>query len=229
MKIGICDDDKKEREHVEALCHSLGYEETCSYTSGEELLRSPELSSLTLLFLDIEMGDINGIQIKDRLEHTSPATLIVFCTSHSELMEGAFGRNVIYFLTKPLSGHSVQIALNKASFFTKDFYRLRINQDTSLLCQNILYLHTEQKYTVFYTMDGTTASSRKSLKSWIEELDLLGFCPVSRSTVINLKYYTKTDEKHVYLCHDTILSVSRRYLPKLKERHDAYMLRVAGL
>ena len=36
MKIGICDDNKKEREHIEALCRDQGYEEILSYASGEE-------------------------------------------------------------------------------------------------------------------------------------------------------------------------------------------------
>lgn len=229
MKIGICDDNRKEREHIETLCRDLGYEQIHSYASGEELLESPELSSLTLLFLDIEMGGIGGIEIKNRLERSNSATFVVFCTSHSEMMGDAFGRNVIYFLTKPLSERSVQLVMNKASFFTKDYYRLKINDQTSLLCESILYLHTEQKHTVFHTKDNQFISSRRSLKSWLEELETLGFCPVSRSTVINLKHYVRADEKKVYLHHNIAISISRRFQPTLRENYDAYMLHVAGL
>lgn len=229
MNIGICDDNKKEREHIEALCRDQGYEQVHSYASGEELLLSPELSSLTLLFLDIEMGGIGGIEIKNRLERSNPATYIVFCTSHSEMMGDAFGRNVIYFLTKPLSERSVQLVMNKATFFTKDHYRLAINSKTSLLCENILYLHAEQKHTVFHTKDNKIVSSRRSLKSWLGELEALDFCPVSRSTAINLRHYVRADEKKVYLHQNTALSISRRFQPILREKYDAYMLHVAGL
>ncbi len=229
MKIGICDDNKKEREHIEALCRDQGYEEILSYASGEELLLSPDLSSLSLLFLDIEMGGVGGIEIKNRLETTNPATYIVFCTSHSEMMGDAFGRNVIYFLTKPLSERSVQIVMNKATFFTKDSYRLAVNSRVSLPCENILYLHAEQKHTVFHTKDNKIISSRRSLKNWLEELGALGFCPISRSTVINLRHYVRADENMVYLHQNTAVSISRRYQPVLREKCDAYMLHVAGL
>ena len=49
------------------------------------------------------------------------------------------------------------------------------------------------------------------------------FFSVSRSCVINLKYYKKTNGKQALLRGGIFVPVSRRYLPLLEKRHDAYM------
>ena len=171
------------------------------------------------------MTFISGIEIIERLVQVSPSTFIVFCTTHQELRPDAFGRNVISFLTKPLSKRSIEHCIQKASYLTRDFYAVSINEQTAIPCKDILYLHDEQKYTVFYTVDGLSFSTKKPLKNWIPELEELGFCPVSRSAVINLKYYVKIQGKQVQLYGGTTISVSRRYITLLKETFDAYMLR----
>lgn len=218
MKIGICDDQTIEAEIIKKYCQNLGYENIYLYTSGEDLLNSPELSSINLLFLDIKMRGISGIEVKNKLEQTNSSILIVFCTTHKELMQNAFGRNVISFLNKPCSRYSIEHCIKKAAHLTKEFYPVNISKTVAIPCGDIIYLHAEQKYTIFYTRKGETYSTRKPMKEWAMELDKFGFCPISRSSIINLKYYIKTQEKQILLCDNISLPVSRRYLPILKEK-----------
>lgn len=72
MKIGICDDNEMEREQLKKFCLKAGYDDTVFFSSGEELLEYEELTSLNLLFLDIEMEGPNGIEIKNNLWRLSP-------------------------------------------------------------------------------------------------------------------------------------------------------------
>lgn len=227
MKIGICDDIAEEREHIETLCHELGYSDLYLYASGEELLNSPELPSLTLLFLDIEMDGISGIEIKNKLELST--TFIVFCTTHQDKINSAFGRNVIFFLTKPLTKDAVNSVIRKAAFLSRDFFQIRLEDSDSIACRDILYLKTEQKYTVFHTIDKGNFSSRKPMKSWASELSELGFCPVSRSAVINLKYYQRQDKNLIFLRDGITIPISRRYLQLLKEANNSYAQHLMGL
>lgn len=229
MKIGICDDVAEARQQIMDLCRKLGYEDIFLFQSGEELIESPECSSLTLLFLDIEMNGMNGIEVKNILEQSCPFTLIIFYTTHQELMPDAFGRNVISFISKPFSEQSIKHSIEKASFLSRDFYPVKIDDKTAIPCKDILYLHAEQKYTIFYTEDGRSFTSRKSLKDWGKELDELGFCPVSRSAVINLKHYMKIYEKKIILYNNMSIPISRRYMNLLKQKFDTYMFRMLRL
>lgn len=229
MKIGICDDTAQDRTYIENICRDLGYTDIYLYSSGEELLQSPELSSLTLLFLDIKMSGMSGIEVKNQLELTVPSIMIVFCTNHKDSIEKAFGRNVIFFFTKPMVEREIKKVINKAALLSKRFYKLKIDDSHVILCQDVLYLKTEQKYTIFHTTDGKMISSREPLKKWLGILKDLGFCPVSRSAIINLNYYQKQEKQRVYLNDGSSVAVSRRCLQTLKEASELYKISVIGL
>ena len=226
MKIGLCDDQSDAREHLKKHCCKLGYQDIFMFSSGEELLQSPQLTSLDLVFLDIHMEGISGIEVKERLEGMSPATLIVFCSAHQERMMEAFGRNVLSFLGKPAKEGAIKKCIVHAAYLKMDIHPIEINKDIVVSCGDIVYLQAEQKYTVFYTKDGISHLTRKSLKNWIRELREFGFCPVSRSAVVNLKYLKKLlyhDKVVLLACGDSI-SISRNYREELKEQLDLYHL-----
>lgn len=224
MKIGICDDLAEEREHIKKYCENLGYTDISLYSSGEELLESPELESLNLLFLDIELNGIDGIRIKNTLEFSNPSIFVVFSTAHHELMPDAFGRNVISFLKKPYSESSIADCIKKVTYFNRQFYPITIEKEITIPCKDILYVHTEQKYSIFYTTDKKSYSSRKPLKEWVDILEEFGFCRISRSTIINFKYCKQIEENHVFLFEDISLPVSRRYLQSLRKKYINYIL-----
>ncbi len=224
MKIAICDDIIDERKRIHDYCRNLGYTNLVLYSCGEELLNSADFSSINLLFLDIEMDKINGIEVKNILERTNPSTFIVFTTTHHELMPEAFGRNVISFLTKPFTERSIKHCLNKATYLTKDFFPIIIDEQVSIPCQDILYLHSENKYTIFYTTDGNSISSRVSLVTWEGKLKEFGFCSISRSTIINLKHYKRTFQKNAILINEIKLPISRRCLQHLEDNLKSYMI-----
>ncbi len=190
------------------------------------MLNSPECVLITLLFLDIEMDDISGIEVKRILEQKNVHTFIVFNTMHQELMSEAFGCNVISFITKPFSKHMIQRSIEKAAFLTKDYFPIHLDEKVVLACGDILYLHAEDKYTIFYTLAGESFSTRKPLKEWCEELEELGFARVSRSAMINMKYYVAVHGKNVVLQQKTELPISRRYINPLKQQFQNYMLQM---
>lgn len=51
-----------------------------------------------LIFLDIEMPEMTGIEAKNKLAEIQPQAIIIFMTRHKEYMREAFGKNVYYFL-----------------------------------------------------------------------------------------------------------------------------------
>ena len=224
MKIGLCDDDLQIRTQLLILCKKLGYNDISQFESGEKLLSSNIYLSLTLLFLDIEMKDMTGIEVKNILEKSSPFTLIIFITSHNEQIKDAFGRNVISFISKPFSEISIRHNIEKAAYLSHNFLPVKIDDNIAVPCEEILYLCSEQKYSIFHTKNGNSFSSRKSMKEWAKELEEFNFCPISRSIIINLKHYKKIQEKKVILHNGISFPISRRYTNLLKQKFDEYVL-----
>lgn len=225
MRIGICDDCETDRILLKKICNQYGHTDIILYHSGEDLLADPNCSKLELLFLDIEMDGQNGLEVKNILELTNTFTLIVFCTSHTECVMDAFGANVISFLQKPFTDLIVERCLKKALYLRKDFYPVAITTDIISPCCNILYIHAEKKYSIFYSVDNSTILSRKSLQKLEEELSSLGFCSISRSYIVNLKHVKKIEKTTLFLSNHTTLTISRRYLSKIIDAYHQYQIR----
>lgn len=103
MIIGICDDDEIIREKIKENCLSTiekyDYNITLKeFSDGEEIFKEKILPDI--LILDIEMKNMDGIAVKNRLQNKQEAAFIIFVSSHDEMMPDAYGLNVIGFVTK---------------------------------------------------------------------------------------------------------------------------------
>lgn len=116
VKIAICDDEAIYRENTEKECRLYFQEKSQEITidffsSGNELLETENIYDI--LFLDIEMPDSDGISIKENFEKRRKNTRIIFLTSHTERVLEAFGKNVLFFLRKPLNRQEFIKAMDK--------------------------------------------------------------------------------------------------------------------
>ena len=225
MKIGICDDDRNTYDFIKHCCEKHGYEEIKLFFSGEDLLNDPDVSSLNLLFLDIEMSKMDGILVKNQLEQTFSLTYIIFCTSHAELMPDAFGKNVIFFLNKPLHEMAIEEGLRKAAFLINEQHIITINADSYVPIRDILYLSFEQKYTVFHLLRGRASLSHESLSNWLPKLIPYDFSSISRSEIVNLRHCIDIRKQTVLLREDIRLKISRRMLIPFKEAYHLFQIK----
>lgn len=226
MLIAICDDIKSERESIKNICCNLGETNILTFSSPEQLFTSEKLSSIDLLFLDIELGNssYNGIDVKNKLEYEFSNIFIVFCTSHDEMMPSAFGKNVLFFLKKPYSTSSIKSCMDRVNILNVDFHIIDVDPSHSLLCKDILYLNSNQKYTIFYNLNNSYYDSRESIVNWIKVLEKYNFCQISRSSIINLKHFVRLDSSSntIVLRNNITLKISRRFIKLFKEKLQAY-------
>ena len=75
------------------------------YESGIQVM---DCEKPDILILDIEMEHIDGLKVRDLLEQTDNEVLIIFCTSHDEIMSKAYGRNVTDFIKKPVREEEIE-------------------------------------------------------------------------------------------------------------------------
>src|SRR5277367_6709725 len=83
MRIGLVDDDASVRRAVGRMLRTYGY--SCStYESGESALVDPGISQMDCLVVDIQLGGINGFELRDRLRALGLLIPHVFITAHVE-------------------------------------------------------------------------------------------------------------------------------------------------
>jgi len=233
IRIGICDDEKYYRETIREYCAGYfdvrGLEYQCKeYSSGEELLQD---KGMDILFLDVEMAGIDGIQVKDFLQKERTETKIIFISSHEEAMADAFGRHVYGFLKKPLEyeqferkiGTIVTELEEENSFVLSgiwgDVKKIPVNK--------VSYIQADGKYTkIFLVDDEEYVFSDKCISRWKEELGTNNFGICHRSYLVNY-FYIKKIQDAVVLADGSQIPISRRRGKEFKENYKKYIWRKA--
>lgn len=224
MRIAICDDQKLYRDDIlkrlqDAFAgESLHFE---CFDSGEELLRSDVVSDF--LFLDIEMGEIDGIQVKEILEKQALKTRIIFLTSHQERMVEAFGENVIGFLTKPIQEAALGVIVKK---MRQAMQRELVTWEDAgktytVSAEDIRYIEAQDKYT-YVVLKDEKYLVRKSMKEWEEQLPERQFCRANRFYLVNLELFDKA-KGEITLGEEKRITLSRKNKETITEQYKRYL------
>lgn len=106
MRIAICDDDINCVNLIEEYIKECGNTdaECDAFPGGEELVRAyrDNAERYDVIFLDMEMIRLNGIETANHIRETDEHVIIVFITSHTEYMRESFQYAPFRFLVKPV-------------------------------------------------------------------------------------------------------------------------------
>lgn len=225
MRVCICDDERYERKTIRRLCEQFFEEEERSVViqeaeSADEVL--PLLAQTELLILDIEMPGMDGVSLKNCLQREQKSTMILFVTSHDEMMPEAFRMHVIGFVEKRHLETKLPRYLTVAcNLLGKD--KLLEGKYHS---RNVLMIHSEREYCKLFMKDGTTALVRSSIVQMSEKLSEYNFVRVSRGWMVNLGYIEKLSRKLVTVA-GTELPVSRSRALEVEKAYDEFCERNA--
>lgn len=234
--IGICDDEQVHRQHIRELCERFFENNPQShhyveFTSGEELLvyqeRSPGM--LHLLFLDIEMGGVDGIEVLRQVEDADWIWRIVFVSSHEEMVWDSFSIRTLEFARKPVAYPQIEKWIRTA---------IRENQENVLLeymdegvqkyiaLEDIYYLAAEGNYTQLHGRHHTSLQGDK-LKQWQQKTEDMPFVRIHKSYLINMLHVKKWEAGKVILESGVTLPIGRQYTKEAKEIYTSFVRKQA--
>lgn len=223
ITIGICDDMEVFRRDIREKCEKFFTENQLSYqciefASGEEIL-AYEGEQIQLLFLDIELGSISGIEVKTGLEKKDTVSKIVFVTGYDHYMRGAFGTKTLGFVDKPIKNSDVNRWLGRVleEIQADTVYEFEMNNEIFLVkLREIMYLESAGNYTYLYKR-GEKVLLCKQLKVCHEKLDVTCMLRIHKRYVINLLNVETWRIDKVLLTDGTKLSIGRKYREDAEE------------
>ncbi|KYG81567.1 LytTR family two component transcriptional regulator [Roseivirga ehrenbergii] len=212
------DDEPIALDIIESHANKIPFLELkASFTNAYQALEFLKTNSVDLLFLDVKMPDISGM---DFLKSLSKAPLVIFTTAYQEYALESYDFQTVDYLLKPFDFGRFLKAVNKASerleqkndqhLFLKtgyEYMRLEIAQ--------IKYAKAEGNYVKFVT-ESEQVLSRMTMQQAEDLLLPQGFLKTHRSFLVNKTFINKI-EKHQLSIGSEIIPISSIYYQLLVE------------
>lgn len=199
------------RIQLEKYCPHIG--NIYTFNSPLKALEEIELLKPDVVFLDIEMPELNGFQF---LEKLMPVPFsVVFITAYNEFAIKAFRFSALDYLVKPIYVNDLIEAVKKAAnlgkpseeqlnLFQRQMQAERINKIAIsslsgivfINLDDILYIEASSNYSILVLLDGEKVIVSKTLKDVQEILENRNFFRIHRQYIINLnkvKHFNKID------------------------------------
>ncbi len=226
MNIGICDDEEEilvslSRIITEIMCECKQDIQIYLYHSGEKLLKGNVI--LDILFLDIEMPEMDGIETGKRFIEQHGECKIIMSTSKTERFKEAFKINAFRFITKPFQKEEIKEALNdvvKTMLGIKklEVYKKRVRYE--ILEKDISYIMSVDSYVEIYVKE-EIFRSELSLNKLEEQLEPELFCRVNRQCIVNLGRIGLYKKGQIHIGENSI-KVSLRRKTEFEKRKIIY-------
>lgn len=113
MKILVVDDEKLASARVSRILGELGYDDITILNDSVEALEHITKNRYDLIFLDIQMPQISGLQLANRVLEIEPNTFIIFQTAYDKYAIEAFRVGGVDYILKPTSKDNIKEAIDK--------------------------------------------------------------------------------------------------------------------
>jgi len=227
LKCAVVDDEPIARRGLKNFIDKVDFLEFEGFAKDvDTLLQMLSETEIDLIFLDIEMPGISGIEFVK--EYTEKLPLIIFITAYQEFAVESYNLHAVDYLLKPTSFERFLDAANRAlEIWTihhskqgeKDFFFLRheglfkkiVKTDIAFISamQNYVHLHMEvgRPLMVHYSL--------KSIQSYLDD----NFIMIHKSYIVNLDYVEAVAANTVTLAGHGQVPIGRHYkaevVPKL--------------
>ena len=208
IRVLIADDEPGMRLILRKMLSRVdGFDLVGEATNGGELMDMYHQLKPQVVFLDVDMPVMNGVECANRIEDEDPSCILIFATAHEEYRRDAFDVYAFDYLEKPFRLERVTETLSRirermAALKTRPVLQtepeklkpkttgrmMLKHRDgvTFISVSDIVLIQREERSTVIYTADGNSYATSDTLAEMAEKLDADTFFRCHRSYIINL-------------------------------------------
>ena len=242
LNIIICDDDSsfsgKLKEDIYSLLDSLTEASQLDYSCdvvypAAQLLEYARTNHIDILFLDVEMPDMNGMKIAEYFFEHSKDTKIIFVSSFEEYVFYSIRFNPFRFIRKSNVSAELAEAVSSAVFdiLLSDKYLIFNGryEKFSIQISRILYV-TKEKHKNYMMVKCVNEEYRVrgTIHSIYEQLKDSFFVRVNSGTLVNMKYIFNISEDQLTLTDESRHGISRDLKKHLSSEYLRYIRHMNG-
>ena len=233
MRILICDDEQRSCQTVKEYIilnfdeNSEGVIET--FNSAKELVSFCLKNAPDILFLDIELGDMNGIDLAKYLRSEFPALIIVYITNHPNYVFSCFETEPLNFLRKPIDKNEFDKTFQRIVKKYKEPHRsIPIkwqNNSVYLEIKDICYIEGYNRHLVFHLYNGDCYEVVGKINEMYYFLKIHGFVKSHQGFIVNMLHIKDFGESEIHMKNGQTVLMSVRKRLKTKEAYSDYINR----
>lgn len=239
ISTAICEDEPDVLKYlVASLQKRFSYNEYTlnfdTFTHSEELLYSVcNGKNYEVLFLDIEMPKLNGLDLSKKLIKLLPNSIIIFISNKEELVFQTFEVRPFRFVRKnhftdelPSLVADVIKELAKHSCALITLQEKHSCNIYTLPVEDIIYIEVISKYCKVVSRTGTI-SLRFTISEMLSTVSNYGFLQPHRSYLVNYRYIFNINKSHIILDNKETIPLSRNRIDSIK--HEFITLVQGGI
>lgn len=231
MKIAICDDEIIFRDRI--VDYLRPYKEKSSeikvseFCCGEDLIAKYDQGyKFDLIFLDIEMTGINGVEAGRKIRLIDRDVMLIFVTAYTEYVSDAFNLNAIQFLEKPVCQEKFNKELETAiCIYKKKTFKYKINFKNScsfLEVKDIIFIETYGRHLRAVTITNTY-EYLGNISIEESKLSEYGFVRCHKGYLLNMSFINKFDKEKFILTNNKTVPISRYLRCEVLSKLDLYI------
>lgn len=229
MRIGICDDDPRDRLALKSILSELRREDEVEcFSSSSGLLEAlREGREFFCLFLDILMPGVNGIELIPLIEDALKGKPVhfVFVTSSRDYAVEAFAYHAAHYLVKPIRNEDVAEALRRipSQPESKPGITIKTGNTNRFLYLEEIAVCESGDHSVQITLNNgeRVFASRMTLDSVWQHLGE-DFVILSRGLIVSLNYVETMDAKSCVLRDGRNILLSRKNMKQIRDAYDNF-------
>lgn len=230
MRIAICDDSMIDCEMIEHLLKHYFENKSVKaqltvYSSGQELVYDVEEGrEYEVVFLDIYMGELLGIDAARSLRQLGYRGKIIFLTASAEYAVESYDVQAEGYLLKPHSYDKLCTVMDRIlAQLHENALPVRVrNQVVKLPLQEIMYIESNNNRCTLHSSDGSCYTIYRKLSELSDELSDGRFLRCHQSFLVNMNYIKEAKENFILQNGETVL-IRRRSAAQIKKQYMDYL------
>lgn len=233
MRILVCDDEKYccqiIKKHILSNLDEKSESVVIVFNTAREVVEYCLKNEPDILFLDIELGGVNGIDLAKQLREDFPALIIVYISNHPEYVFSCFETEPLNFLRKPINEvefyKTFQHIIRKYTEMHKSIPIKWQNDSVNLEIRDICYVEGYNRHLIFHLYSGEYYEVVGKLDDVYNSLKVYGFVKSHQGFIVNMLHIKTFGESEIQMKNGEYVLMSVRRKLKTKEAYSNYINR----
>jgi len=230
LKILVCDDEQiftdmlSKRLSQEFSKHTQGFK-LLAFNDSLKLLEYVKQNDVDVLFLDVDMPNLNGLETAEKIQRINSKVAIIFITNHDDMAFYTCKYQPFWFIRKSHIDdltEAIEKLVRKMNAENRTYTLETSGEIINVQLDHVLYFESEDHY-VTMNMQNDTKTFKAKIGDIEKQLALFDFIRIHIGFLVNIAHIYKISSDVIELKNGMCLPISRKNVKLVKENFQKYM------